>query len=143
MTGSQTLEELRGRVDTYLRESFPGVSVDDEGDFMFPFESVITWVRPTHWEGGRTLVRVWAITNIGMRVDGELTRFLLTSNAKLGLGGFRLDESTPAVLLVHTLLGDYLDRAELAAAVGSVTGAADQLAREIKARFGGTLFTES
>lgn len=129
-------------MEGYLKESFPDVRVDDEGDFMFRHEDTVTWIRPVEWDDGRILVNVWSITNEGMRVDGELTKFLLTTNAGLGLGGFRLDEKVPAVLFVHSFLGDYLNKIELQAGVTAVTMTAAQYAGQIRARFGGRLFVE-
>jgi hypothetical protein len=110
---------------------------------MVPFGTAVTWVRPLDWTEGRTLARVWSITNVGVPVDGELTRFLLTANASIVFGGFRLEPAPPSVILVHYLLGDYLNRNELLAAVASVATTADHYGPEIKARFGGRLFNES
>lgn len=132
---------LREKLDGYLRSTSVGVSVDGEGDFMVPYGSGITWVRPVDWTEGRTLVRVWSITNVDLPLDGELTRFLLTANAQIVFGGFRLEP--PAVILVHYLLGDYLNRNELLTAVAAVATTADHYGPEIKARFGGRLFKES
>lgn len=134
---------LREKLDGYLRSTAVGVSVDAEGDFMVRYGSGITWVRPVDWTVGRTLVRVWSITNVGLPVDSELTRFLLTANARILFGGFRLEPAPPAVTLVHYLLGDYLNRNELLTAVAAVATTADQYGPEIKARFGGRLFNES
>lgn len=140
---STALQDLREKVERFLREMAPTITTDSSGDFMLDTGPCIAWVRPLEWRDGHTLVRVWAITNVGMDVTGALTRFLLETNAKIAIGGLRLDERGPAVMLVHTLLGDYLNRAELGVAVGSVVGTATQLAPEIKQRFGGVLFTES
>jgi hypothetical protein len=140
--GSPALALLRGRLDGYLRQSLADVGVDEEGDFLVRYESAVTWIRPLEWTEGRTLARVWSITNVGMRVDGELTKFLLTANARILLGGFRLQPSVPATALVHYLLGDYLNRNELLAALNAVATTAHRYGPEIKARFGGTLFDE-
>lgn len=142
MSAPPELEALRGKLSRYLRESLEEVSVDDEGDFVVPYESVITWVRPVQWTEGRTLARVWSITNVDMKVEGGLTKFLLTANAGLVFGGFHLDEAVPAVMLVHSLLGEYLNRMELMTALAAVATKANEYAPEIKARFGGKLFTE-
>lgn len=139
----EALERLRRKVETYLKESVSSVSADDEGDFMVHGGPVVAWVRVHISEQGRGLVRVFSVTNVGVRVDGELTRYLLETNARLPFGGFRLDEHGLAVIIVHSLLGEYLNRNELHAAILTVTGAAGQFAPEIRARFGGTLFTES
>ena len=143
MTGYTAVDVLRERVERYLRETTLQWSVDDTGDFMIPYRSVITWIRPMPWTEERTLVRVWSITNVDMRADAELTRFLVTTNAKLAFGGFHLDENRPSVIMANALLGEYLNRAELQVAVAAVTGTADKFAPEIKQRFGGKLFIET
>jgi hypothetical protein len=143
MPDSAATAALREKLDGYLRSTLVGVSVDAEGDFMVSYGSGVTWVRPVDWMEGRTLARVWSITNVGLPVEGELPRFLLTANANIVFGGFRLEPSPPAVVLVHYLLGDYLNRNELLTAVAAVATTADHYGPEIKARFGGTLFNES
>lgn len=136
------VEDLRERVERYLRETPLGVSVDDAGDFMIEYGAAITWLRPMPWKPERTLLRVWSITNVDMAVTAELTRFLVTTNAKLAFGGLHLDERRPSVIMAHSLLGEYLNREELRVAVGSVAGTADRFAPEIRQRFGGRLFTD-
>jgi hypothetical protein len=142
MTDSPAVARLRDKLHECLRQSLTNVGVDDTGDFMVPYESAIVWIRPVGWTEGRTLTRVWSITNIGIRMDGELASFLLTANARIVFGGFRLDSTVPATHLVHVLLGDYLNRNELLTAVASVATEADRYGPEIKARFGGRLFNE-
>jgi hypothetical protein len=136
------VEALREKVDRCLRESALGASPDATGDYMLAHGNVITWLRPMAWKDDRTLLRVWSITNVEMAVTGELTRFLVATNAKVAFGGFHLDERRPSVLMAHSLLGDYLNREELLVALAAVTGTADRFAPEIRQRFGGKLFTD-
>lgn len=137
------LAELRARVDEHLRQHF-GVSVTDAaGDFTLALGPATVWLRPEIDKDGRALVRIWAITNVGMRVDDALARYLLETNARLPFGGLGLDESQPAVVFSDDLLGDYLTRAELALAVAMAAGATAEVAAGIKDRFGGLLFGES
>lgn len=143
MSETADVEALREKVDRYLREDLGSAAVDEAGDFMIRYEDTVTWIRPTAWTEGRTLVRVWSITNVDMPVTAELAEFLVVTNAKLAFGGFRLNEHRPAVVMGYSLLGDYLNRAELQVAVGAVTGTAQQFAGEIKQRFGGKLFVEA
>lgn len=143
MTGADGVEMLRERVDRYLGDTPLPVSTDDSGDFMVSYRETITWIRAMAGKEDRTLVRVWSITNVDVKVTDELTRFLVTTNAKLAFGGLHLDEGRPSVIMAHSLLGDYLNRAELEVAVGAVAGTADRFAPEIKQRFGGKLFTET
>jgi hypothetical protein len=134
---------LRTKVERYLEELYGGYQVDADGDFALGAESARAWVRPVELPGGRTGVRVWSITNVGMRVDDELTRFLATENAKFVFGSLALDEGRPAILFGHTLLGEFLNRRELEVAVDAVVSIADEYDDRIKSRFGGQLFSET
>jgi hypothetical protein len=143
VTGTADVEALRERVDRFLSETPLQFSVDDAGDFMIPYGATVTWLRPIPWKEGRTLLRVWSISNVDMRCDAELTHFLVSTNARLAFGGLHLDEQRPSVILAQSLLGEYLNRAELQVAVAAVAGGADRFGPEIKRRFGGLLFTEA
>jgi hypothetical protein len=136
------LVELRGRVEEHLRQQYGAAPTDRSGDFTIPLGPAVVWVRPEIVDG-RALVRVWAITNVGMRVEDALARHLLETNARLPFGGLGLDERQPAVVFSDDLLGDYLTRAELALAVAMAAGATAEVAPGIKDRFGGRLFGES
>jgi hypothetical protein len=142
MQDSPAVAALREKLDGYLQGTPIDVSVDDEGDFMVPYGAAVTWVRPVDWTEGRTLARVWSITNVGVPVNGELTKYLLTANASIVFGGFRVEPAPPSVVLVHYLLGDYLNRNELLTAVAAVATTANHYGPQIKARFGGRLFNE-
>jgi hypothetical protein len=136
------LVDLRQRVERYLREQFDSAPTDRAGDFMVAHEGAVVWLRPETSTQGHTLVRVWAVTNVDVRVDEEIGRFLLEANGRLPFGGFRLDESRPAVIYADALLGDYLNRAELLIAVAAAVGSTSEFAPRIKERFGGSLFSE-
>lgn len=139
---TRALAELRRRVEEDLREEYGAAPTDRSGDFAVALGPATVWVRP-ELIGGRALVRVWSVTNVGMRVDDGLARFLLETNARLPFGGLALDESQPAVVFADDLLGDYLTRAELAMAVAMAAGATAEVGPGIKDRFGGGLFGES
>jgi hypothetical protein len=142
MTRPEPAAVLRGTLERYLDESFGGHEVGNGGDFLLRQGSVLAYVQPLEWTDDRTLVRMWATTNVGMRVDGELTRFLATENGKFVFGGLYLEESGPRVVFAHTLLGDFLSRRELVEAVTSVVTTADSYGDQIKERFGGQLSSE-
>jgi hypothetical protein len=141
----ETPDALRTRIGAYLRDAGLDPTLDEQGDHWVRSLTgfSIVYARGTPWEGDHTLVRVWSVTNVDVRVDAELTGYLVTANARWPMGGFHLDEAGPAVIVTHTLLGDHLNRHELEAAVAAVAGAADQFGEEIRDRFGGSLFSES
>lgn len=136
------IAELHERVGRFLTDAFGSAPTDDAGDFLVSLGDAAVWVRAEAWTGDRTLVRVWAITNVGVRLDDGLGRFLLHLNGELPLGGLRLDAARPAVVFSDCLLGDYLNRPELSVTVAAAAATATQVAPRIKERFGGLLFTE-
>jgi hypothetical protein len=137
------LTELRARVEEHLRQHFAAAPTDASGDFAVDLGPATVWLRPEIDGDGRALVRVWTITNVGMRVEDALARYLLETNARLPFGGLGLDERQPAVVFSDDLLGDYLTRAELALAVAMAAGATAEVGPAIKDRFGGRLFGEN
>jgi hypothetical protein len=145
MADSEAVATLRQTLQDHLTEIFGSYQVDKDGDFVVqhPGISAITFVRPMDWMDEQTIVRVFSITNVGMKVDEELSKFLATENAKLVFGAFFLDEDKPAVGYGHTLLGDFLQRKELEVALTAVVATAEKYDDEIKERFGGQLFMES
>jgi hypothetical protein len=135
------LAELRTRVEDHLHQSFGATATDASGDFAIDLGPAVVWVRPEMVDG-RALVRVWAITNVGMRVADDLARYLLETNARLPFGGLGLDETQPAVVFADDLLGDYLTGAELTLAVATAAGTTAEVGPAVKDRFGGSLFSE-
>ncbi len=135
--------ELRDRLAEHLREQYGAAPTDASGDFSCALGPVVVWLRPETGAGGSTLVRVWTITNVGMRVDDELARHLLETNARLPFGGLALDEAQPAVVFADDLLGDVLTRADLVTTLAAAAATTEQVAPEIKGRFGGRLFGET
>lgn len=138
---SPVLAELRARVQDHLQQHFGTAPTDASGDFAVDLGPAVVWIR-LEVDDGRALVRVWAITNVGMRLGDDLARHLLETNARLPFGGLCLDESQPAVVFADDLLGDYLTGAELALAVVTAAGATAEAGPAIKDRFGGRLFSE-
>ena len=143
MAGADAVATLRRTLERYLEELFGGFQVDTDDDFVVGSGSAAVWIRPIELFGERTGVRIWSITNVEMKVDDELTRYVATENGNLLFGVLHLAEDQPAVVLGHTLLGEFLNRRELETAIGAVAEAADAYDDVIKARFGGRRFGET
>jgi hypothetical protein len=139
---SEAVAILRETIEDHLREITGSAETDADGDFVVRQGSATVWVRPLDWSEGRTIVRVWSNTNVGVRIDGELTRFLVTENMRFAFGGFGLDEDRATVTFVYTLLGDFMQRSELGVAVRTVAATADEYDDRIRERFGGSLSRE-
>lgn len=142
MADSQALSTLRETLGAFLRQSFGDVPVDRDGDFVVRRDGVVTWARAIAVPQDQTAVVVWSVSNVGMRVDAALTRFLATEGMKLSFGQFELNEETPSVRVAHALLGDYLSREEVQVVVEAVASASSHYGPVIKERFGGRLHSE-
>jgi hypothetical protein len=142
MSAGDGIAPLRRRLEQFLADIVGDVTTDAAGDVAIRRGSATVWIRPMELPDGRSAVRLWAITNRGIQVDEELTRFVVTENARLVFGALAVDEQLPAVVLGHTLLGEFLNRVELETALDALAASADELDDRIATRFGGKTFTE-
>jgi hypothetical protein len=137
---------LREKLEGYLAEHFGTYVVDRDGDFHVDYESARVFVCPRDWQGKRTVVSIFSVTNVDVPITEELTHFLVAENLSLLFGHFALrdaeNEPLGDVWFAHTLLGDFLDADELVTALSSVARTANKYDDIIKARFGGRLYTE-
>ncbi len=138
----EAVVELRGLVEGKLSEMLEGYAIDGRGSYVFNFESAHVFVVPAWLPDERTVLRVFAVTNLDVPVTARLTSYLLAKNLDFVLGSFALDADKGAVWFNHNLLGQYLDPDELEATVVAVAQTANELDDEIKDRFGGRLFAE-
>ena len=138
MTDSDTLKALRESCRTFLKDSDLKFMTDMEDDFVLLFpEGVQVFVMPREMPDGRTVVKVEALCNKGLRVDGDLGLFLSEANAKMLFGKLSLYADNQEVRFEHALLGDFLNRAELELAVQLVAFGTDMYDDQIKERWGG------
>lgn len=117
-----------------------GVEVDTDGDFTFPFESTRVFVGVRSLRGGPLVVRVFAITNVGVEPSPGLGLFLATTNFTLAFGRFSLDGHNNAVWFEHNLPGEAFADEELELIIRMVAQTADEFDDRIKEMFGGELF---
>jgi hypothetical protein len=139
---SAEVAALRRTLKRHLRDIFRVSESDPAGDFVVREGDVTVRAQPRDWAQGRTLVRVYAVTNVGMRVDGDLTRFLAAENVKLAFGCFELDEATATLSFAYQLPGDFLQRADLKTAIDAVAFTTNRYGSPIKQRFGGLQSSE-
>jgi hypothetical protein len=135
--------KVREIIETTLADMVDGYATDPNGNYVLGLESARVFVVPTWLEDDRTVIRVFAITNLDVPVTAELTAYLLEKNMEFVFGGFALDAANGAVWFNHNLLGDYMAPEELEATLGAVAGTADNFDDEIKSRFGGRLYVET
>lgn len=141
-TGAEVdLAAARARVEAVLGQMFPAVQELPDGGLAVDAGSVRVFVQ-IRLVDAVVMVRVFAITNLGVRLDDGLAAFLLGLNFTLALGRFSVDAPNGAVWFDHVLTSEALDDATLARAVGAVAATADRYDDEIKQRFGGRTFRE-
>lgn len=129
-------------IEGKLSELLDQYVVDNHGNYVFRFDSVLIYVVPAWLSSGATVIKVFAVTNLDVRVTPELTSFLLARNLEFVLGAFALDESRGAIWFNHNLLGEFTAPDELEATLGAVAQTANKFDDEIKDRFGGRLYSE-
>lgn len=124
-----------------VRQAFGAQAVRDlDGLVLVRAHGAIAgiWLDSSEDDGGAVVI--WSESNIGMRADAELARFLATEPPRLALPHFELRGWRPEVRLSYTLLTRQLAAGELVLAVESVTAAAALYGPVIAERFGGHVF---
>jgi len=130
--------ELRRRIQPLLAEMLGREpTVDQDGDFVFDWAGEQVYVSPKPTVGGPVVVRIFAITNVGVRITPELGLFIARLNFGLVFGRFALDVEHDAVWFMETLLGDVVADDELRFGVGMVAATASQWDAQIAQLFGG------
>jgi hypothetical protein len=115
---------------------------DADGDYVLAVNDVHVVVAPRAFPGGPLVVRVFAITNVGVTLAPELGLFLARLNFGLLFGRFALDPDHRAVWFDETLLGDQFSDEELRFAIGVVASTADQWDDRLKQMFGGATYQD-
>jgi hypothetical protein len=116
---------------------------DSDQDYMLPIGDVQVMVAPRVLPGGPAIVRVFAVTNVGVAVVPELGLFLARLNFGLMFGRFALDAENSSIWFDETLLGDQLNEEALKFAIEVVATTADEWDDRLKQMFGGVKFRET
>lgn len=138
------LEDLRKRVESVLVDEMGKMPEQDvDQDYLLPIGDVQVVVAPRAVPGGPALVRVFAVTNVGVTVTPELGLFLARLNFGLMFGRFALDTEHRAIWFDETLLGDELNEEALRFAIRVVSTTADEWDDRLKQMFGGLSHQEA
>ena len=139
----QKLAAVREHLERVLTEMARGKPAQDEdGDYLLPIGDVRVTVAPRVAPGGPVVVRVFAITNVGVTVAPELGLFLARLNFRLMFGRFALDGEHAAIWFDETLLGDQLSDEALRFTVGIVASTADEWDNRLQQMFGGATYQQ-
>ena len=137
------LASARERIERVAHEMLECAPEQDaDGDYVFPVGDVQVTVAPCPAPGNRVLVRVFAITNVGLEVVPELGLLLSRLNFGLMVGRFSLDADRGAIWFDETLLAEHFDEGELRWTIELVASTADQWDDQLKRMFGGSTHQE-
>lgn len=138
------LAAVRERVERVIVEAMGSKpELDSDDDFVLPIGDVQVMVAPRILPGGQSIVRVFAVTNVGVAVVPELGLFLARLNFGLMFGRFALDAEHKSIWFDETILGDQLNEQALKYAIEVVASTADEWDDRIKQMFGGMKYREA
>ena len=130
---------LREKVQRWLTEEFGPLMVTAEGGISVPAGSSRVWVEVHPYGDDELVVQLTAPVLFDVPPSREFSDWVLENSATWVLGGlvYFEDEEGATLLFRHTILGDYLDKAELLASAYAVGSTADLIDDDLQARFGG------
>jgi len=139
----QKLIVARQRIETIVTDVIGRApEQDDDGDYVLPIDDVHIMVAPRATPDGQVIIRIFAITNVGVAVTPELGLFLARLNFGLMFGRFALDAEHNSIWFDETLLGEQFREEELRFAISVVSSTADSWDDRLKQMFGGATHQE-
>ena len=145
------VDDTTQKVQRILVDGFNDVRLRKGGGFMLELGSTAAFVDIKEWSpdtdgNPRSLIYIWAPLGRDVKPTDELYHWAATDGQQLWFGGVTViddkEKGTCFVQLDHTILGDYLDPAELMAAVGGVMFSAEDMDEIVHTRFGGKRYTD-
>lgn len=145
-----TVDETTQKVQRILSAQFSDVKLAKNG-FSFEHGSTVVFIEIRDWgkdKDGNPSSLVYLNAPIGRKVKQtpELFKWVATEGRQKYFGGVTvgLNEGTDECYLLydHTLLGDFLDPAELSGAISALAWTADDLDEIVHDRFGGLRWTD-
>lgn len=146
-----TAEEIGPKIQRILVGEFNDVRLTKNGGFSVPLGSTTAFVEPTDWapdsDGSpRSIVRIWAPLGRDVPPTPELFRWAATEGQSKWFGSVTVVEGEEGknafVMFDHTLLGDFVDPAEVSTAVRAIISTADELDDIVHDKFGGKRYTD-
>ena len=144
-TAVDAVAATRARVREYMQEFVGGHEVEElpEGDVAVRYGSARVTVHTTLFDEDSSLVVVDAPLVSGIAVSPELFEHVATASPAEGLGHLCLEhdaDGTATVHYRHSLLGEYLEGAELRMSVVAIALLGDRMDDALAERFGGTTY---
>ncbi len=139
----EKLALARGRIESIVTQILGRPpEQDSDGDYVLSIDDVHVMVAPRATPDGQVVIRIFAITNVGVMVTPELGLFLARLNFGLMFGRFALDAEHRAIWFDETLLGAQFREEELHFAIRVVSTTADAWDDRLKQMFGGATYQE-
>jgi len=115
---------------------------DADGDYVLPIGGVRVMVAPRIAMDGQIVIRIFAITNVGMDANPELGLLLARLNFGMMFGRFALDVEHHSIWFDESLLGEHFAEEQLRFAIRVVAETADEWDDRLKKMFGGATYQE-
>ena len=146
-----TVDETAQKVQRILIGEFSDVRLTKDGGFSVPLGSSTAFVEPREWAADgdgnpRSIVRIWAPLGRKVPASPELFKWAATVGQSKWFGSTTVleneDGTTCFLMFEMTLLGDFLDPAELITAVYAIMSTGDELDETVHETFGGKRYTD-
>lgn len=137
------LDALRERIEELLTGLLGHPPpTDADGDYQYSVGDTLVVIAPRPLASGRVALRVFAVTNVGVKVTPELGLFLARLNFGISFGRFVVDPEHQAIWVDETLLGEETSAEELRFICGTVARIAAEWDERIKQLFGGATYRD-
>jgi len=134
------------KVQRMLTDVLGSVRIDSHGSMIVERGSTVTFIDVYDWGEDQSLVVVSSPLVLDVPLSPELYEWVATSGQQYNFGACAVvpgrEPGMGVVRMRHTLLGEFLDKDELIAAVVGVARTGDELDDELQARFGGRRLTD-
>jgi len=145
-----TVDATSQKVQRILGAEFSDVRLAKNG-FSVPYESTTAFVEIREWSpdkdgNPRSVVYIWAPIGREVKPTPEMYHWAATDGRQRLFGGVTVIDNEGGkdcfLMFDHTLLGDFLDPAELVSAVGAIVTTADEFDEIVRDKFGGKRYTD-
>jgi hypothetical protein len=135
------VEDAAAKVREFLG-SFEDVDVDEaDGSCSLRYGSAVVHVTVGVFDEDQAVVKVTAACVTGAKLSPELFEHVATYHSEVGhLRLVEEEDGTATINFCHSLLGEFLNPAELRMTVVAVAFTADELDDGLAERFGGHVF---
>jgi len=144
MTDDGTTIEAVAETAAQVREhlsSFEDVTINEDGSGTLLWGSARVDVAVEVFDQDQSIVRVFACCVTGAKASPELYEHVATTSFDLGHYEVTAkDDGTVDIVIRHSLIGEFLNPAELRMTIVAIAHEADSSDDDLAARFGGTVY---